>query len=75
MSKRKEAIRLIHAELVDIGGLLRGLQVAIGEFHHDVEGKHERRDQEVARLKERTGLVEGRLGSVESAIRKYAPSR
>lgn len=75
MSKSKEALRLIHAELVDLGGLLRGLQVSIGKFHYDVSGEVSKREEEHQRLTERLGTAEGRIGRLETTVRKYATAR
>jgi hypothetical protein len=65
-----EALRLIHEELTSINsrleaveGNLSGIQVAISEFVHDVEGKNERRDQEVQRIRERLDKLEGKAGA------------
>ena len=66
-SKTKEAIKLICEELKDIGSTLKGIQVALGEFHHDVEGKVESRDQEVRRLTERIEALERRIPKSQKA--------
>jgi len=66
-SKTKESIRLIAEELKDIGSTLKGIQVALGEFHHDVEGKVESRDEEVRRLTERIETLERRFPKHQKA--------
>ena len=66
-SKTKESIALIAKELKDIGSSLSGIRVALGEFHHDVEGKVESRDEEVRRLTERVETLERRFPKHQKA--------
>lgn len=75
MSRVKEAFSLIHAELVDLGSLMRELQVSIGKYHYDISGEVGKREEEHERLKERLGRAEGRIGQLEGTVRKYATSR
>ena len=68
-SQSKEAIRLIRKELGDLRTLLesaldnvKGMQVALGEFIHDSEGRDQRQDAELQTLRGRVKEVEKRVG-------------
>lgn len=65
MSKTKEAIRLIRNELGELRTLLTsisdrltGLDVALGEWNHDIEGRQERQDQGIESARTRLNTVE-----------------
>ena len=64
--KIKLAMELVRDELNNLRAAMllleravSGMQIALGEFHHDVEGKTERQGQEVQRLRERVSKLEG----------------
>lgn len=77
-AKTREALGLIMAELAEMRGIvvqfdakLRGIEVAIGEFHHDVEGQDERQNAELQQARTRLNSLEReRIPAIERRVQQ-----